>query len=95
MTSGAIGWQHGNESSTYPTPIRSSVAQRPRTEMYSMSGELWFFDTKVLVYFFRQAPEKQAAARRLWSRAGDLQDDQWIGQLEVVNPFSAEFAGRW
>ncbi len=38
--------------------------------MHSMSGEHWFFDTNVLVYFFdRQATEKQAAARRLWSLA--------------------------
>ena len=63
--------------------------------MHSMSGELWFSDTNVLVYFFRQAPEKHAAASRLWSRTCDLQDGQWIGQLEVVKPFSAEFAGRW
>lgn len=35
-----------------------------------MSAEICFLDTNVLVYLFDcQAPEKQAAARRLWSRA--------------------------
>ncbi len=35
-----------------------------------MSAEVCFVDTNVLVYLFdRQAPEKQAAVRRLWSRA--------------------------
>lgn len=35
-----------------------------------MSGERWFFDTNILVYIFdAKAPDKQAAARRLWERA--------------------------
>lgn len=33
-----------------------------------------------------------SGAERLFTE--DLQDGQWIGQLKVVNPFSAEFAGR-
>lgn len=35
-----------------------------------MSGERWFFDTNILVYWFDpKAPGNQAASRELWYRA--------------------------
>ncbi len=64
----------------------------------SMTGELTFVDTNVLVYAYEPAPARsivsacRSGARSLLTE--DLQDGRRFDRLEIVSPFRNPSAGK-